>query len=154
MCVGACVWVLSVQVWSLHRCTGVFAYVWGDLNHIHIPLYKAITIFHPPLHSSSLPHTISSFCVFYSSSLFISLHLVIVHQTTQRCSNLSISSKRWRHTTLNMLRVLHTFPSHTLGDTNSDMMPPSQSHNIDPCYVIPAHFILSYVHTSITITFL
>ena len=53
-CVGvvcAGVWV-SVQVWSLHRCTGVFAYVWGDLNHIHIPLYIAITIFHPPLHSS------------------------------------------------------------------------------------------------------
>ena len=53
-CVGivcAGVWV-SVQVWSLHRCTGVFAYVWGDSNHIHIPLYIAITIFHPPLHSS------------------------------------------------------------------------------------------------------
>ena len=45
VCAG--VWV-SVQVWSLHRCTGVFAYVWGDSNHIHIPLYKAITIFYPP----------------------------------------------------------------------------------------------------------
>ena len=46
-CLCRCVGV-SVQVWSLHRCTGVFAYVWGDSNHIHIPLYKAITIFYPP----------------------------------------------------------------------------------------------------------
>ena len=135
-------------------CTGVclclqMCSVWGDSNHIiyHYIQHIALTLYHSPLHSPSLPHTTSSFHVCCSSSLFIRLHSVIVYQTTQRYRDLSVSSKRWRLTALDMLRVLHAFPSHThthaLGEIRSDMMPPAQSHNIDPCYAIPAHFTLS-----------
>ena len=120
VCVFRCVgmWV------CLCRCVGVGKYVcagvWGDLNHT-LYHYIALTFFHSPLHSHSLPHTTSSFHVYRSSSLFIHLHLVIVHLTTQRCRDLSVSSKRWRLTALNMLRVLHTPPYHTHTCTEWDM---------------------------------
>ena len=113
-CVG-----VSAGVWvCLHMCS-----VWGDSNHI---LYMALTFFYSPFHSPSLPHTTSSFHVYCSSSLFIHLHLVIVHLTTQRCRDLSISSKRWKLTTLNVLRVFHTSHhthTHALCEIRSDMSP-------------------------------
>ena len=123
LCVQVCGYVgVSVQVCGcgqvcVCRCVGVgmclhMCSVWGDLNHT-LYHYIALTFFHSPLHSHSLPHTTSSFHVYCSSSLFIRLRLVIVHLTTQRCRDLSVSSKRWRHTALNMLRLLHTPPYHT-----------------------------------------
>ena len=107
-----------MQVWmsvQVYECVCICA-VRGLIRTIRIIiplLYIALTIFYSPLHSTSLPHTTSSFHVYCSSSLFIHLHLVIVHLTTQRCRDLSVSSKRWRLTALNTLRVIHTFPSHT-----------------------------------------
>ena len=35
-----------------------------------------------------------------------------MHLATQRCRNLSVNSKRWRHAALNMLRVLHSHHTH------------------------------------------
>ena len=108
LCLCRCVGV-SVQVYG---CVCIFA-MCGVIQSIRISLYIALYNYHSPLHSHSLPHITSSFHVYCSSSLFIHLRLVIVHLTTQRCRDLSVSSKRWRLTALNMLRVLHTFPSHT-----------------------------------------
>ena len=109
LCVQVCGCVcagVSVQVYGCVMCI-----VWGNSNHryFHIILYIIIYSSNFLLfsfHSPSLPQ--SSFHVYCSSSLFIRLHLVIVHLTTQRCRDLSVSSKRWELTALNMLRVLHT----------------------------------------------
>ena len=112
VCAGVWVCVCSrcvcvcAGVWVCLHCS-----VWVDLNHIIIPLYIDLTIFYFPLHSPSLPHTTSSFHVYCSSSLFIHLRLVIVHRTTQRCCDLSVSFKRWRLTALNM--SVTYIPSHT-----------------------------------------
>ena len=116
-CVGVGV---SVQVYvCFHMCS-----VWDDSN--HISLYIALTFLFP-FHSPSLPHTTSSFHVYYSSSLFIRLRLVIVHLTTQD-AGICPSAPRgaWRLTALNMLRVLHTSHhthTHALGEIPSDMTP-------------------------------
>ena len=112
VCAGVCVCVSAgVWVWvCLCRGMCVFACaVCGAIRTIYhyIITYIALTFLFP-IHSPSLPHTTSSFHVYYSSSLFIHLHLVIVHLTTQRCRDSSVSSKRWRFTALNVLRVFHT----------------------------------------------
>ena len=108
-CVG-----LSVQVWmpaQEYGCVCICA-VCGLIRTIYAIIYSSNCIlFSPSL--STLLHTTSSFPIFCSSSLFIYLRLVIVHWTTEKCRDLFVSSKRWRLTALNMLRVLHTFPSHT-----------------------------------------
>ena len=125
VCAGVWVWTcLCVQVWvcgRVCRCVGVSVQVYVCLHvqcvgrfEPYIVIYIALTFFYSPFHSPSLPQ--SSFHVCCSSSLFIRLRLVIVHLTTQRCRDLSVSSKRWRLTALNMLRVFHT--SH---HTHTDM---------------------------------
>ena len=131
-CVQVCGCVgVSAGVWvwvCLCRCMCVFAYVQcvGQFEP-YIILFIALTFLFP-FHSPSLPHTTSSFHVYYSSSLFIRLRLVIVHLTTQRCRDSSVSSKRWRLTALNMIRVFHTPPiththAHALGEICSEMSP-------------------------------
>ena len=115
-----CVWV------CLFRCVGAYSGVWvclhicnawGDLNKC-IPLYIALTNFHSSLYCTFLPHTSSSFNVYCSSSLFIHLRLVIMQRTTQICRGLFVSSKRWRLTALNVLRVL-VYSHHTLTHTDT-----------------------------------
>ena len=129
VCVRRCVGV------SVCRCVGVSVQVYGGvcicavcgaIRTIYHYNYIAQTIFYSPFHSPSLFHTTSSFHAYCSSSLFIRLRLVIVHLTTQRCRDLSVSSKRWELTALNMLRVFHTSHHthrHALGEIRSEMSP-------------------------------
>ena len=121
VCVCRCVGVrVSVQVYV---CVCICA-VCGAIRTIYHYIYSSDFLI--SLSLSLLPHTTSSFHVYCSSSLFIRLHLVIVHLTTQRCRDLSVSSKRWTLTALNMLRVLHTFHHthrHALGEIRSEMSP-------------------------------
>ena len=102
---------VDVQVWmsvQVYECVCICA-VRGLIRTIII-YSSSYLLFSPSLSLPSSHHLLIS-CLLQ----FKSLHPFAFGDSASDHSkmDLSVSSKRWRLTALNMLRVLHAFPSHT-----------------------------------------
>ena len=111
MCGCGCAGVdVCAGVWvCLHMCSA-----WVDSNHTYnytIIIYSSnYLLFSPSLYLPSSHHLLIS-CLLQLKCLhpFAFGDSALDHSKM----DLSVSSKRWRLTALNLLRVLHAFPSHT-----------------------------------------